>query len=112
MGLTATALNNFRARVDETLVELFPVSLILPGSLTVAASGVGGKTMADFTSGGEKKEFTFAFRVPITEGWTPAVGQKISWVISESLTLLMELSDYSVRPHEGIHAINCKYRKP
>lgn len=112
MGLSSSSLNAFRVRVDATLTDLFPASLILPGNLPAAASGVGGKAMADFISGGEKKEFSFAFRVPTTAGWTPAVGQKISWVVSESQTILMELSDYSIRPHEAVTAISCKYRKP
>lgn len=112
MGLSATALNNFRARVDATLVELFPVSLILPENISAEASGVGGKTMSDFMSGGEKKEFVFAFRVPANEGWKPAVGQKVSWVVSKTQTILMELSDFSLRPHEAVTAITCKYRKP
>lgn len=112
MGLSATTLSAFRARVDETLLDLFPASLILPGNLTAAASGVGGKTMADFMSGGEKKEFIFSFRVPATAGWTPAIGQRVSWVISGSQTIAMEITDFGIRPHEAVHAITCRYRKP
>jgi hypothetical protein len=112
MGLSASSLSAFRARIDENLLELFPAALVLPGDIEVTAAGVGGKNQTDFIDGGQKKNFSFAFRVPVTEGWTPAVGQSISWVISESVTLAMEVSDFSLRPHEAVHAITCKYRRP
>lgn len=112
MGLTSNSLNTFRARIDATLAELFPAQLILPGNHPIDASGVGGKTMSDYLAGGEKKEFTFTFRVPHTPVWEPAIGQVLYWQISPAAQIRMEIADISQRPHENHHTITCKHSRP
>jgi hypothetical protein len=112
MGIGATGINAFRARIDEILRDVFPVTLILPDSRRISAAGVGGKAMSDFIEGGEKRNFTFPFRAPITHGWTPTTGDSLEWLLPDGTQLRMEITETSIRPHEGIHALTCKYRKP
>lgn len=111
MGLTGTSLNNFRGRVDEALRDIFPVTLRLPDNRTIPASGTGGKTMSDFMSGGGNKTFRFPFRIPLTDGWQPVIGESIDWIVTPTLTLRMKVDEVAFRPHESIHSVVCKYRR-
>lgn len=113
MGLTGNALNRFRARVDSTLADFFPVTLVISAQ-NVTAMGPGGRVTTQYLEGGESVDFRFAFRIPKTTapaGWTPAVGASIDWKVSASKTIAMEIAEYSERPHEDHHAIVCRNRR-
>lgn len=113
MGLTATTLNRFRARVDETLEALFPC-LLLVGDDSFPASGPGGRTVSEFLDGGESESFRFPFRVlktAVPTGWTPIKGASLDWQISDDVTLALEIAEVSLRPHEDRYHFTCKNRR-
>jgi len=113
MSLSSASLNRFRVRVDETLEDIFPCTLVINNVLT-QASGPGGRTRADFEEGGQPESFSYSFRLDIKNapsGWTPTKGASIDWKISASLTVPMEISEVSTRPHENRYAFTCKKRR-
>jgi hypothetical protein len=113
MGLSASALNRFRDRVDETLAELFPCSLRILGT-TVAASGPGAKTTSEYIDSGESEQFRFPFRflkTDVPNGWKPEKGASVEWLLDEGTWIPLEIIEAGVRPHETRHSIVCRIRR-
>ena len=110
MGLTRAGLNRFRARIDETLREVFPCVLLISGK-RVDGSGPGGRVVSDFENGGLATDYRFPFRVPASDIGGLEVGTSVDWVISATRTLKLEISEVPERPHEGSIGFNCKKRR-
>lgn len=102
MSLSATSLSRFRQRVDETLDDLFPVTLVISGA-EVAGSGPGGRAVSQYVDSGESENFRFPFRIPrrnVPAGWKPRQGLAIDWKVDDSTTIPLEIREVSTRPHE------------
>jgi hypothetical protein len=113
MGLSASSINRFRDRVDETLAEMFPCSLRILGT-TVAASGPGAKTTSEYIDSGESEQFRFPFRIlktAVPAGWKPLKGASVEWVLEDGSTIPLEIIEAGVRPHETRHSIVCRLRR-
>ncbi len=114
MSLSGQSLNRFRSRIDDTLDDAFPVSLIIDGQ-TVAGAGPGGRVVTQYLDGGETQNFRLPFRVKKSEvpsGWTPVVGASIDWKISATQTIALEIQEAPIRRHEDRFAFVCRKRKP
>ena len=111
MGLTGSALNSFRDRIDETLRDAFPCSLSIHGKL-VTGSGPGGRAVSDYEDGGESFTYRFPFRVPRAALPLPLeIGQSVDWIVDEAKTLKLEIMELPERPHESTLAFTCKKRR-
>jgi hypothetical protein len=111
MGLTGSALNRFRDRIDETLRDAFPCRLSINGHL-VTASGPGGRAVSEYEDGGQDHTYRFPFRVPLSALQSPlAIGQSVDWIISDIKTLHLEIMELPERPHESVAAFTCKKRR-
>lgn len=113
MSLTGKSLNRFRSRVDDTLDDAFPVSLIIAGQI-VAAAGPGGRAVTQYFDGGENENFRLPFRIKksqVPSGWEPIVGASLDWKISATETIPLEIQEAPIRPHEDRFAFVCRKRK-
>lgn len=111
MGLTGSALNHFRDRVDETLRDVFPCSISIQGKI-VAASGPGGRAVSDYEDAGQDFSYRFPFRVAAAELTAPLkVGDSVDWIVSPTKTLRLEIMELPERPHESTLAFTCKKRR-
>lgn len=111
MGLTGSALNAFRARVDEVLRDCFPCSLAIHGEI-VSGSGPGGRAVSDYEDGGEAFTYRFPFRVPRSSLTSPLkIGESVDWIVDETKTLKLEVMELPERPHESEVAFTCKKRR-
>lgn len=113
MSLSSASLSRFRARVDATLEEFFPVTLLI-NSILVQGSGPGGRTRSDYVDGGEAESFRYPFRVAkdaAPPGWAPVKGASVDWKVSATQTIPMEIEEVSTRPHEDRFSFTCKKRR-
>lgn len=111
MGLSSSAVNRFRNRVDATLADLFPCVLIID-AVEIPASGPGGRLVDTFMEAGQDPEFRFSFRIARADLATaPRTGQRIGWKLSESSTLALEVVEAPVRPHEAYWSITTRHRR-
>ena len=111
MGLTGSALNRFRDRIDETLRDCFPCSLAIKGKI-VAGSGPGGRAVSDYEDGGQAYTYRFPFRVAASELSAPLkIGDSVDWIVTPTKTLRLEIMELPERPHESTVAFTCKKRR-
>ena len=111
MGLTGKSLARFRDRVETTLEDMFPCQLLINGT-TITASGPGARIVSEFMDAGKTDNIRVSFRVPKAAlSWTPAKDHPVAWIVSATLTIPLEISEFSIRPQETRHAITCRKRR-
>jgi hypothetical protein len=113
MALNSASVSRFRARVNDTLNELFPVVLII-ANMEIPANGPGGRSVSDFIDGGESENFRFPFRVDrgaTPPGWIPSKGDSLDWKISDTETIPLEIIQTSVRPGEPVWEFTARRRR-
>lgn len=113
MGLNAASVSRFRNSIDKVLCEMFPAALVID-SVEVAASGPGGKTVSEFTDGGESENFRFPFRVfrsLCPPAWQPVKGGSLDWKISDTETIALEIIQVAVHPWEAVWEFTARKRR-
>jgi hypothetical protein len=111
MGLTGAALNRFRNRVDQVLVDALPCKLFIRGR-EFTGSGPGGRVMSDYEEGGERQKARFPFRVPAAAfpDDSPRIGEAIRWELDNGKVLELELCEFSIRDTDLMVPVVCKFR--
>jgi hypothetical protein len=110
MGLTKSGLDRFRRIIEDTLMDVLPVSLRIAGEV-IAASSPGGKMAEDYMAGGKSPMGRSVFRVPKSAFQSvPIIGSTLEWLI-ENREIPMEIESYSERPHESLWIITCITRR-
>lgn len=112
MGLTGSGLNRFRAKVDEVLADAFPAEITWNGIPIAGASGPGGRVTSEYVEAGEKTNYRFPFRFPVTSvSAAPEMGNAIEWIIDAQTTLSLEVIECSRRPHDDRYQMTCRKRR-
>lgn len=108
MGLNKLNMQRFLERVDDSLEDLFPATVVIGGT-SYAASGVGGSALNTYLAGGQAEQGQRIFRVSkATLTTRPSVGDALTWSDATGPVTAFRILEVPDRPHETSWFLRCE----